>query len=148
LSGPPVAGEPEAIPGETILRRAEHRIDRVAGAASGRPGAAHDQPGDWRAHLLARLTRQVEVSADPVLAALLKELRAYPAPRGPAPEMPAAAIPFEFAADAGKLSFISMTAVFGTPMDITLSELAIECFYPANEATAKLLAGKMLGQAV
>ncbi|HEX2941104.1 MAG TPA: helix-turn-helix transcriptional regulator [Rhodopila sp.] len=101
----------------------------------------------WRAHLLFRLQKQVEASADPVLAALLAELRGYPAPRGapvpaPASEI-AAAIPFDLATPSGPLSFISMTAVFGTPVDITLSELAMESFYPANEETARVLAARM-----
>ncbi|HYZ22330.1 MAG TPA: helix-turn-helix transcriptional regulator [Rhodopila sp.] len=100
----------------------------------------------WRVHLLHRLQRQVETTADPTLAALLAELRGYPAPRGPAPQHTGsdAAIPFELATQSGPLSFISMTAVFGTPTDITLAELAMECFYPANEATAQVLASKML----
>ena len=100
----------------------------------------------WREHLLVRLARQVEVSADPALAALLQELRGYPVPRGGPVKLStdAVAIPFEIATNAGPLSFIGMTAVFGTPMDITLSELAMESFYPANEATARVLAGKLL----
>ena len=94
----------------------------------------------WRGHLLGRLARQVELNPDPVLAALLQELRAYPAP----PEVPVSdaidmVVPLELASEWGPLSFISTTTVFGTPMDITLSELAMECFYPANEATAAIL---------
>jgi transcriptional regulator with XRE-family HTH domain len=100
----------------------------------------------WRTHLLARLQRQVETTADPVLAALLMELRGYPAPSGTAPAdvPPGPAVPFELATAAGPLSFISMTAMFGTPTDITLSELAMECFYPANDATARVLAEKLI----
>jgi transcriptional regulator with XRE-family HTH domain len=107
----------------------------------------------WRAHLLGRLQRQVEVSADPGLAALLAELRGYSMPqgtpqgghRGAMPPDPgqSAVIPLDLATPFGTLSLIGMTAVFGTPADITLSELAMECFYPANEATARLLAAEM-----
>jgi len=98
----------------------------------------------WRAHLLRRLDRQVEVTSDPVLAALLAELRAYPAPRGfpptrAAPEANDMVVPFELETASGPMAFLSMTSVFGTPMDITLSELAMECFFPANEATKKIL---------
>ncbi|MGD0105081.1 MAG: hypothetical protein ABSC06_13715 [Rhodopila sp.] len=57
-----------------------------------------------------------------------------------------AAVPFELATEAGPLAFISMTAMFGTPTDITLSELAMKCFYPANDATARLLAAKLLAR--
>ena len=37
------------------------------------------------------------------------------------------------------LSFFSTTTVFGTPLDITLSELAIESFFPADAATAEIM---------
>jgi transcriptional regulator with XRE-family HTH domain len=98
----------------------------------------------WRAHLLERLRRQAEASADPVLLALLEELRGYPAPRGgriaqQTPDYGDMVVPFELATDAGTMTFLSTTTVFGTPIDITLSELALECFYPANEVTAEML---------
>jgi transcriptional regulator with XRE-family HTH domain len=101
----------------------------------------------WRAHLLERLRRQVEVSADPTLAELLAELRALPAPSQPAPRrasetqqgMDSVVVPFQLATDAGTLSFFSTTTVFGTPVDITLSELAVEAFFPADTATAEAL---------
>jgi transcriptional regulator with XRE-family HTH domain len=97
--------------------------------------------GEWRAHLLERVRQQIEVSADPVLVELLAELRGYPAPEGrppPAPNRDFAnvAVPFRLATDAGVLSFFGTSTVFGTPVDITLSELALECFFPADRATA------------
>jgi transcriptional regulator with XRE-family HTH domain len=97
---------------------------------------------EWRSHLLARLRRQIEVSADSVLADLLKELTAYPAPAHtaePAPSSVPFAVPFQLATDAGVLSFISTITVFGTPVDVTLSELALESFFPADPATAAAL---------
>jgi len=104
---------------------------------------------EWRSHLLERLRRQVEASADPVLVALLDELRGYPVPYAPRPPRPARdnagiVLPFELATDAGVLAFFSTITVFGTPIDVTLSELALECFYPADAATAEILqrAGK------
>ena len=100
---------------------------------------------EWREHLFARLRRQIDLSADPTIIALLDELRAYPAPNGlpwrrphPAPEL-APVIPFQLATEAGVLSFVSTTMVFGTPVDITLAELAVESFFPADGATAELL---------
>lgn len=91
----------------------------------------------WRAHLLARLQRQIEASADPVLLALHDELAAYPAPQHalPAaaePVLHAIAVPLRIRTALGELSFYSTTTVFGTPVDITLSELAIEAFFPAD----------------
>lgn len=99
---------------------------------------------EWRTHLLDRLRRQAEASADPVLLALLAELRGYPAPHGariaPAgPDYGGMVVPFELATAAGTMTFLSTTTVFGTPVDITLSELALECFYPADEVTAAML---------
>jgi len=98
----------------------------------------------WRAHLLERLRRQIEVSADPVLGGLLDELEAYPAPAGAGmlsavPDYAGVVVPFQLMTDDGLLSFISTTTVFGTPVDVTLSELALESFFPADAATAAML---------
>ena len=97
--------------------------------------------GEWRGHLLARLQRQIEVSGDAVLADLREELRALPAPAGPAPQGDggAVAVPLRLKVPGGELSFLSTTTVFGTPVDITLSELALETFFPADAATAAAL---------
>jgi transcriptional regulator with XRE-family HTH domain len=93
---------------------------------------------EWRAHLLARLSKQVEQTADPVLKALLEEVSAYPAPqaRHPAPEH-AVLVPLRIRTPLGLLSFMSTTTVFGTPVDVTLAELAIEMFFPADGQTAE-----------
>jgi len=108
--------------------------------------ANYDQ---WRSHLLLRLRRQVDVSADPVLAALLEELRGYPAPEGaeteralPGEDYGAVAVPLRMRTPQGILSFVSTTTIFGTPVDITLSELALETFFPADEATAAALGAR------
>jgi len=107
---------------------------------------------EWRAHLLARLYRQAEATGDPRLFRLYGELEAYPGGPdlgGPDPGRPGhqpraadVVVPLLYRTGHGVLSFISMTAVVGTPMDITVEELAIESFYPADEATAAALAGK------
>lgn len=98
---------------------------------------------EWRAHLFARLRRQIEVSADRTLMTLLDELMQYPAPvstgREHKPDGNAVVVPLRLKAGAAVLSFVSTTTVFGTPIDITLSELAIEAFFPADEATAAIL---------
>ncbi|HUG60785.1 MAG TPA: helix-turn-helix transcriptional regulator [Methylomirabilota bacterium] len=108
---------------------------------------------DWRAHVLARLYRQIDVSGDPVLAALLEELKSYPAPRKARPPTPAAALwgshafALELAAPDGTLlKLITTTTVFGTAVDISLCELAIESFFPADNETASALA-RMSGNA-
>lgn len=102
---------------------------------------------EWRAHLLARLRRQVDLTADPVLAELLAELRSYPQPpamgRGVDPNLAPAtvAVPFRLVTAHGVLAFLSTTTMFGTPVEITLAELVVESFFPADAATAEVMRG-------
>jgi hypothetical protein len=103
----------------------------------------------WRTHLLARLRQQVLASADPMLRALEAELRGYPAPAGsnvhePLPGDAAIVVPLVIDTSRGRLSFISTTTVFGTPIEVTLAELALETFFPADAATAAALGGVSL----
>jgi transcriptional regulator with XRE-family HTH domain len=99
---------------------------------------------EWREHVLSRVETQVRLSRDPVLAALHEELSALgvlhtePSTPGDSP-LAGVAIPLQLETDRGRLSFLSTTTVFGTPVDITLAELAIEAFLPADEATAAAL---------
>jgi transcriptional regulator with XRE-family HTH domain len=96
---------------------------------------------EWRAHLLARLHRQAEATGDQRLVALLAELSAYPGGLGRPPGPADVVVPLRFrAGDGAELSFLSITAVVGTPMDVTVEELAIESFYPADDQTAAALA--------
>lgn len=106
---------------------------------------------DWRAHILARLAHEIEISAAPGLAALLDELKSYPVPphvsstrAGPIVDG-GIVVPLTLASDEGPLSFISTTTVFGTAIDVTLSEVTIETFFPANPDTAKAMA-KLVAQ--
>ncbi|MBP2296493.1 helix-turn-helix domain-containing protein [Azospirillum rugosum] len=98
----------------------------------------------WRAHILHRLARQIDASADPALVALLDELKAYPSPdpqsraEAPSPHE-GVVVPLRLRTDSGTLSFFSTTTVFGTAVDVTLSELAIEAFFPADAATAEAM---------
>ncbi|AUX43423.1 XRE family transcriptional regulator [Sorangium cellulosum] len=103
---------------------------------------------EWRGHLLGRLRRQVEISGDPGLEKLLAELEVYPVADGSRRAEAARghdhapiAVPLRFRTEAGTLSFLSTTMVFGTPVDVTLSELAVESFFPADQATAEALRG-------
>ena len=95
----------------------------------------------WRAHLLDRLRRQIDATHDPKLVALLQELRSYPGndAEGHGVVSGDIAVPMELALGDITLSMLSTTTVFGTPMDVTLAELALEAFLPADEATASHL---------
>ena len=97
----------------------------------------------WREHLLERLRQQVQATNDPVLEQLLAELRGYP---GGDPAVRAGgehlgvALPLQMrSADGGLLSFISTTTVFGTAVDVTVQELTLETFFPADARTADVL---------
>ncbi|MCW8086493.1 helix-turn-helix transcriptional regulator [Sabulicella glaciei] len=95
---------------------------------------------EWRAHLLERLRREVAASADAGLAALLAELSALPAPEsGSAAPQGGILVPLVLDTPSGVLSLISTTTVFGTPAEVTLSELAIETFFPADAESAERL---------
>jgi transcriptional regulator with XRE-family HTH domain len=96
---------------------------------------------EWRAHLLDRLHSQIEATADPCLIELAQELRGYPGgdTAEPRADYGGVAVPFRLRTPRGVLSFLSTTTVFGTPLDVTLSELALETFFPADAATAEAL---------
>ncbi|MFO1109898.1 MAG: helix-turn-helix transcriptional regulator [Bradyrhizobium sp.] len=96
--------------------------------------------GEWAAHLLERLHRQCEATADPELIRLYNDLKSYPLPARSGPvSLDNVAVPFKLRHNGEVLSFISTTMVFGTPVDVTLSELALETFFPADELTARRL---------
>ncbi|MEV6494091.1 helix-turn-helix transcriptional regulator [Actinoplanes sp. NPDC051633] len=93
---------------------------------------------EWRAHILHRLDRQAAATGDAHLTALHDELAALPG--GVAHGTPdGLVVPLRYEADGRELSFFSITSVLGTPLDVTLAELAIESFLPADAATASLL---------
>ncbi|HJV62159.1 MAG TPA: helix-turn-helix transcriptional regulator [Albitalea sp.] len=106
----------------------------------------------WREHLFARLKHQIGLTGDPVLADLLHELEGYPfdpsQSHGPAIEPNSVALPMQLDTPAGVMSFIGTITVFGTPVDITLAELAVETFFPADARTAELLRRLSDGQSL
>jgi len=94
----------------------------------------------WRAHLIGQIRRQLEFSADPQLEALLRETLAYPAGDDPSHEWTGTpAMPLEIDTRLGRLSLIGVTTVFGTPVDVTLEEIALEVLHPADEATDRVV---------
>lgn len=97
--------------------------------------------GEWRLHLLERLEEQCIASGDPTLAALRDELLTYPAPPTEKAKRDFAGliVPLVLDVEGQELSFLSTTTMFGTPVEVTLSELAIESFFPADEKTAAAL---------
>lgn len=99
----------------------------------------------WRTHLLERLQQQIAATGDDTLRALHDELAAYPAPKvshdakAIDTALSAVAVPFQLVTPNGVLSFISTITIFGTPVDVTLQELAVESFFPADAQTAAAL---------
>jgi hypothetical protein len=106
--------------------------------------------GEYRADLVERLERAARLTGDPELAALHEEMLGYPGPEAPAPPAGASsaapvAVGLRLApapgSDAPELSFFSTITTFGTAVDVTVSELAVEAFFPADAQTAEYLRG-------
>ena len=97
---------------------------------------------EWRGHLVDRLRREVAATADERLAGLLAEVEGYPRPPASAPPRPAhgaIAVPLVLRHGERELSFFSTVATFGTAVDVTVAELSIEAFFPADAITASML---------
>jgi transcriptional regulator with XRE-family HTH domain len=102
--------------------------------------------GEYRADLIERLERAARLTGDPELAALHEEMLGYPGPEPPSQpsvSAPAVAVGLRLGpapgSDAPELSFFSTITTFGTAVDVTVSELALEAFFPADEQTADYL---------
>ncbi|WP_407562186.1 helix-turn-helix domain-containing protein [Streptomyces sp. 184] len=100
----------------------------------------------WRAHLLHQMDRQLSLVRSPALKELYDEVAAYPLP----PEAGAEeveevggrapfALPLRVEHGGHVLSFVSTISTFNTPMDVTVSELALETLLPADPETTKYL---------
>ncbi|MET9319781.1 helix-turn-helix transcriptional regulator [Streptomyces sp. NPDC003038] len=99
---------------------------------------------EWRGHLLEQMERQIALGRSQALRALYAEVAAYPvverpADDGPDEAVPYIALPLRIEHDGHVLSFVSSISTFNTPMDVTVAELAIETFLPADPATVKYL---------
>lgn len=98
---------------------------------------------EWRGHVLEKLRRQIAVSGDPVLIELFNEVKGYQMPPPPSTRSKPweehvgepFVLPFRLVTDSGLLSFFTTTTIFGSPLDVTLEELSIELFYPADPGT-------------
>jgi transcriptional regulator with XRE-family HTH domain len=102
--------------------------------------------GEYRADLIDRLDRAARLTGDPLLAELHEEMLGYPGPAGPSVPVDAAVtVGLELVpapgSDAPTLSFFSTITTFGTAVDVTVSELAVEAFFPADPVTADYLRG-------
>jgi transcriptional regulator with XRE-family HTH domain len=96
---------------------------------------------EWRAYAFRRLRRAINLTADPVLVELLREIQSFPEAASPAePAEDQVIVPFRVRTSVGVLSFFTTIMVFGTPIDVSLSELALESFLPADEETAEIVA--------
>lgn len=95
--------------------------------------------GEWRAHLLGQLQRRADITGDDRLLALHDELRGYPGGNSGPPSPTDVVLPLRFQHGTQTLSFFSISATVGTATDVTVEELAIESFFPADESTATAL---------
>lgn len=108
---------------------------------------------EWAGYLLQQLRRTIALTGDPELQALDEEVRTYPgvaalAGRNTSPDTASLLVPFELAIGGGqRLSMFTTLTTFGTPRDVTLAELAVELFYPADTESAELLRTARIGSA-
>ena len=98
----------------------------------------------WRAHTLSVLRQQLEARGDPVIQGLLSEVAGYPIPANSEPPESFAAsqrlaTPLRVATRLGTVSFLGTVTVFGTASDVTLSELALEMLFPADDQTVEIV---------
>ena len=100
---------------------------------------------EWAGYLLSTLQRAVSNSSDAELASLEQEVLNYPnvlalrSKRQVIAPDPALLVPFVLELPAGRLSMFTTLTSFGTPRDVTLEELCVELFYPADAATLQLM---------
>jgi transcriptional regulator with XRE-family HTH domain len=101
---------------------------------------------EWATYLLEQLRRSISVSGDPSLVALLEEVTSYPNVAQIAPmldrphgEDPPILVPFRLSTPLGELSLFTTLTTFGTPLDVTIDELAIELFFPADGRSEQML---------
>ena len=98
---------------------------------------------EWSGHLLQRLRRQAAVTGDAELEQLHDELADYPGVVADPVRVEHAdadiVLPLRLRVGDGELAFFSTVSTFGTAVDVTLAELSIEAFYPADDATAAVL---------
>ncbi len=101
---------------------------------------------DWATYLLDQMRRTIQLTGDTDLQAIEDEVRAYPNVRAlgeraarSTTDDPTLLVPFTMASDAGELSMFTTMTTFGTPRDVTLDELSVELFFPADDATDRRL---------
>ena len=129
---------------DSVLLQPPVNVLRLSLAPTGLSGRIANLE-QWRAHLLERLAHQIEFTADPVLIDLMTELKGYSASQSQQHRTDGdrvyagLVVPLELVMNNRVLAFFSTTTVFGTPIDITLSELAIESFFPADAVTSEAL---------
>jgi hypothetical protein len=103
---------------------------------------------DWASYLLRQLRRSIAVTGDPTLEALHEEVSSYPNVMQIEPlstvsnvDEPQLLVPFRLSTPQGELSLFTTLTTFGTPLDVTIDELAIELFFPANDRSDQILRG-------
>lgn len=98
---------------------------------------------EWAWHVLDGLRRSAARNPNPQLTALIEELTAMmpTRPRHPGPDHLGFAVPLRLRTPAGELHLLTTLSHFGTATDVTVAELRLEAFLPADEKTAALLSG-------
>ncbi|MDN3354576.1 helix-turn-helix transcriptional regulator [Actinomadura sp. DC4] len=94
---------------------------------------------EWGRHIVESLRSQAVRSPDDRLEAFIAELRGYVPPMPSGPDHIGFAVPLRLRCAEGELRLITTLTSFATAVDVTLSELRLEAFLPADEASAAIL---------
>jgi len=93
----------------------------------------------WRAGAVMRVRQQIEATADPQLRELFEEIQSYPYEQSTTKALWEPAMSLEMTTSEGDVRLMTTTMVFGSPQDVTVSEIAIECFFPVDQASAEVM---------
>jgi transcriptional regulator with XRE-family HTH domain len=128
---------PELVaPPVNVLRLALHP-DGLAGRV--------DNLAEWGRHIVESLRGQALRSPDPRLDAFIAELESYLPPVPTGPDHLGFAVPLRLRTDDGELRLLTTLTSFATATDVTLAELHLEAFLPADAATAAWLRRRAAG---
>ena len=94
---------------------------------------------EWGRHVTEALRNRARISPDPRADELIAELETYLSPADPSPDYLGFAVPLRLRSDGGELRLTTTLTSFATATNVSLAELHLEAFLPANEITARYL---------
>ncbi|MET9216832.1 MULTISPECIES: helix-turn-helix domain-containing protein [unclassified Nocardia] len=120
------------------LLRAPMNVLRLALHPDGVAPRVRNLP-EWGRHIIDSLRSRAAHTPDPAVDALITELSGYLPPVAPGPDHVGFAVPLHLRTDDGDLRLITTLTSFATATDVTIAELHLEAFLPADAESARIL---------